>query len=102
MMNECTKCDAKFVNELMLIGGYVAHLCADCRNKFTEYMNEHHEDKREEYNNISIEYDIAIDKGGSESAKGAMRKLVKLKKQLYEVTKSWVLKNDEAKEEEEQ
>ena len=48
-MNECTKCDKKYVDEVILIGGYVAHLCTDCRNKFTDYMDEHHGDKREEY-----------------------------------------------------
>ena len=94
-MNECTKCDKKYVDEVILIGGYVAHLCTDCRNKFTDYMDEHHGDKREEYNNISIDYDIAMDKKDSEKAKEAMGTLVKLKRQLYEITKSWVLKDNE-------
>lgn len=96
-MNECTKCDAKFVNESTLIGGYAAHLCADCRNKFTEYMNENHGDKREEFNNLGIEYDIAIDKGEVDTAKESMSKIVKLKDKLYQITKSWVLKDNETR-----
>lgn len=38
MFHKCEKCGKDYAERTKLIGGYLTYLCADCQNKFTEFM----------------------------------------------------------------